>query len=512
MRRMSDMKEDFLKRTEEIKEVISNMPLNNKKNRDKYTQYIKEQLEIFSSERDTIVSEIKSRVSKIESREKKKGISFENKEKEFEDLVSKLIVMNTWNTPYEKLELDRTVYEINHYYKDNLDALNDDIRDAVNCFKKVGVNLCVKDFFYSSYVKKYMEVILDTSLDNSIIKKRLDDVYWKSPKVMNQIACNINYLYHSNEKNFVRYFDKLKTDLLSNDTYDNICKRYAELVYDKEHVGYQMDTIISELMSGKLNIKDYSYDKLVSYQSSISNGDVDIDNYEALYSSLNEYKVYKEYSFLIDKVKEIYQNKGQYKNIYKNLRKDISKLESKLLKVNKKINIQNKFFHNINKINSLDLEVDSLTDSLMEKYHDLSFCYVQELISGFSDSVSYYDILLLMCSHYVYFRKLMVENQEGISDVDILRKRKELFCFLMNGNLHILPNIKIMEDINIPRVIGDKYQLLNIKLSVDDIENNSDGIMELIRKILIIYSIKNSDIDYSELLFQYNTLSILDGE
>ena len=215
---------------------------------------------------------------------------------------------------------------------------------------------------------------------------------------------------------------------------------------------------------------------------------------------------------MIDKVKEIYQNKGQYKNIYKNLRKEITKLEGKLLKTNKKIDTQNKYFHNANKISALELEVNNLTDSLMEKYHEISFCYVQELISNFSDSISYYDILLIMCSHYVYFRDLMITNQEGISDEELIKKREELFQFLMRGDLHILPNIKIMEEVNIPRMIRDKYSLLNIKVSDDDIDNNSDGIMEVIRKILIIHTIINSNIEYDELLFQWNTLDILNGE
>ena len=316
------MKEEFLKREEAIKEVISNMPLTNKKNKDKYIEYVREQLTIFSSEKENIVKEIRDRVDKIKSREKKKSISFDNKEKELQDIISKLMVFNSWNTPYEKLGLDKTIYEINHYYRDNLDALNEDIKDAIECYRKVGVTLTVKDFFYSSYVKAYMEVMLDSKLDSGAIKKRLDDVYWKSPKVMNQIACNFNYLYFKYEKYFIRYFEGLKKNILSQSTYDELSKGYQKLVFDRERYDYQIDNIVQCFMDGSLAIKDYSLDKLASYQGNISNGDVGIDNYEALYFSLNEYKVYKEYSFLIDKVKEVYQNKGQYKNIYKNLRKE----------------------------------------------------------------------------------------------------------------------------------------------------------------------------------------------
>lgn len=501
-------KDEFLKRVEEIKEVLASMPQNNKKNREKYLMYIKEQLDIFSLERDAFIKEIKKRVNKTIDKEKKYSADTDKKSDD-NNLIIDLEVFNSWNTPYQKQDLDRIIFEINHYYKDNLDALNEDIKDAIKCFENVGIKLTINDFCYSSYVRQYMDVILNNHDDGKVIKKRLDDVYWKSPKVMNQIACNFNYLYYKYEKKFLRYYEDKKKEILSHGSYVDLVHKYSSIKRDLFMREFNMGNIISSILDGSINIKDYSDDKLKSYESSMGDGDVDIESYDDLYFSLNEYRVYKEYSFIIDKVKELYQNKGQYKNVYKNLRKEISKLEGNLFKVNKKINMQNKFFKNENKIELLELQVNNLTDSLIEKYSSLQDEYVHEVISGWNDNVSYFDILKFISSHYLYFRKLLIENQEEISDIDILNKRRDLVSYLYNDELHFLPNISIMDDANIPMIIGDKYQLVNIKISSEEISENSDNYMELLKKIKIINVIHNSDIDYLELLFQVDTKDII---
>ena len=314
------MKEEFLKRIDEIKEVLSNMPQNNKKNKDKYLEYIREQLSIFYDLKDGTVDEIERRVKAIKGKVKSKGIDFSKSEEKIIELYQKLVVFDRWNTPYEKIDLDRIIFEINHYYKDNLDALNEDIRDAIECFKRVGVNLSVRDFIYSSYVNQYMSVILNQEEDVKAISKRLDDVYWKSPKVMNQIACNFQYLYYQYEKKFLNYYAKLEKDICLEESYDVLHDKYDELLLEKFKAENSIENIVSLVMNGDINIKDYSEDKLHNYEESISNGHIDSLHYIEFYYSLEEYKVYKEYAFIIDKVKELYQNKVQYKNVYKNLR------------------------------------------------------------------------------------------------------------------------------------------------------------------------------------------------
>ena len=502
-------KDDFEMHTNNIKEVLSNMPVNNRKNKSKYLEYILEQLDIFTKERDILYNEIVSRVKTIKAKERNNVISFDDIDKKIEELRNELLIFNQFNSPYEKIDMDRIIYEINHYYKDNLDALNEDIRDAIKCFQTVGVNLTIQDFCYSEYVNKYMSVILCNDNNSKDIKKRLDDVYWKSPSVMKQIASNFDYLYYKYEKYFVRYYQNKEKEILLGKKYKDICCEYCKFIRDKDIEEYDINNVVKLIMNNSINIKDYSEDKLKSYEDSISSGSVDMENYIELYYSLLEYKVYKEYGFIIDKIKELFQNRNQYKNQYKNIKKEIDRLERNLFKINKKIRFQDKYFKNQKKRELLELEVNKLTDSLNLKYNELHEGYVNEKISLFNAHVSYYDVLRLVVSNYVYFRRLVLDNQEGISDKEILESRDFLSRFLLNDNLHFLPNIMIMDDVNISQIIGDKYKLLNINISDEEIDSNTDGYMEIIKKILIINSINTSNITYDELLFQWNTKDIV---
>ena len=108
-------KNEFNKSIESIKEVLSNMPQNNKKNKLKYLEYIKENIDIYKGYENSIINEINKRNEEIEKRIGKRGIDFSNNDKECNQLLEKLYDVNIWNTPYEKIGLDRIIYEINHY-------------------------------------------------------------------------------------------------------------------------------------------------------------------------------------------------------------------------------------------------------------------------------------------------------------------------------------------------------------------------------------------------------------
>ena len=115
----------------------------------------------------------------------------QKKRKEYED---KLLILNQYSTSYEKIGLYRLVYEIMHFYKDDFDALNDDINSAITCFKEVGVIVKEELFCYSPYVKEYMNLILNKAGEEKI-KNCFENIYWKCPNIIFQIALNFKYLY-----------------------------------------------------------------------------------------------------------------------------------------------------------------------------------------------------------------------------------------------------------------------------------------------------------------------------
>ena len=59
--------------------------------------------------------------------------------------------------------LDRVVYNVNGYYKSNLERLNTELIECVKQFQKVGIKLIAQDFDVSEYAKKYMGYIIARS-------------------------------------------------------------------------------------------------------------------------------------------------------------------------------------------------------------------------------------------------------------------------------------------------------------------------------------------------------------
>lgn len=490
-----------------IKEVLSNMPKNNKKNKLKYVEYISGLMKEYLDLSDELSKEIKFRYEEIISKIKRSDIDFSNidtRKKEYED---KLLVLNQYSTPYEKIGLDKLIYEIMHFYKDDFDALNEDINSAIKCFEKIGVELKEDSFCYSPYVKEYMSLILNKEGIEKL-KNCFDSIYWKCPNIIFQIALNFKYLYYKYEKNFVKYYQlkkrEIKVDIkeLTNDYNRLIIKKCQEEAND-------LNKILTKFLDKSLNIGDYDPEKVVKYENSLSDEKLDIDVISKFYNSLYEYKGYLEYSYIIDEFIKLYNEKDKYKNVYKNSLKEIKKQESNIIKINKKISMQDKYFKNTKKKNILLLNLNEQVELVHTKYNELEFNKFYEIISTLDDNTSYYDILNLSISYYIYLREVITKENDGISDEEINLKISSLRNFLLNSNLNILKNIKIKDNVDIALLISDRYKLLNLNVTKEDIESNIASLMDTLEKLKISNVINNSNVTYEELQYLYNTKDIL---
>ena len=502
-------KDLYITQTNEIKEVLTNMPQNNKNNKQKYISYIKEQLNKYSQMKDALVEEIKLRNINLTIKEKKYIVDYTKSKEEKGKLFNQLMILNDKNTPYEKIGLDKIIFNINRYYEENLEFLNEEIAKAINCFKEVGVNLTSDDFWYSRYLNQYMKLLLNDA-NSSEVKQKLNDIYWKAPNIINQLAMNFNNLYFKYEKYFNEYYKNKMEQILSSSPKDTLIVNYNGLTDSINREDYSIYNISKKFISGEDNVKDFSMDKCNSYLNSFGVSDINNDNLVKLSDTLYEYSMYLKYKFLIDGFINIYKEKDKYKNVYKNLRKEIVKEEGKVKKINKKIAFQEKWSKNNNdKIEMLEIDLNTLIVSLKDKYADLQIQKINELISGLTNNLSYFDILKIISSNYIYLRKELTANNEGITDSEINDAQLEISRFLLSNKLTILDNVSVLDTNSIPNTISNMYRLLNIKIDESEIENNVDNYIELLRKIKIIKEINNSDITYDELLFQVDSQGII---
>ena len=222
-------------------EVLSSMPLKTLKNQENYLQTITDEIDKYNQKIEAIYNELEKRVALY------KGMhyqSYEDYEKILNELSKALNYTNNISTPYEKIGLDKLVYQLSHYQnrEDDLKSQSENLLKIIKMFKLAGINLTPKDFNYTKSVQNYMEIFFENinNLDSPKLKTAFETTYWRSPDIITQIELNIRYLYLKNQKKFENYINNLCKQLLSkfNNGEKSIIDDYAYLHTKLENVKY----------------------------------------------------------------------------------------------------------------------------------------------------------------------------------------------------------------------------------------------------------------------------------
>ena len=444
-------------------EVLNALPRNNKKNEKIYITKLMEVLDKYKEIKKITESEIIKRKNRYESLEKNTKIDALTTK--INSIKQLLPLINPYGSSYEKSNLDKVLYELGHFYENDLEKVNEDIKKTIQIFETVGVLLDIDDFNYSFYSKKYMTKFLENKTQE--LKQYFEELYWKCPDIITHITLNFKYLYYQNKKKFDLYYNTKKFELINlKEEYENLYKEKEELIRTSAFLLQQ------SFLENKLNINDYTIDKVSkAYKSIVSEEKIDLIKNEVikLYNNVIEYKNYLEFIPIIDNIKELYKEKDKYKNIYLNKKKEIEKLEKKLYKNTKalfKITKERKF----EVINSL---VNNEIIELKQKYNELEYNYFLEQIMNLDESTTIYDLFNLALSNYNYLMK----NEE----IDI----KKLNSFITNPRINILKNILINDTKDISMLIIDRYNLFGFELKKEQLEqSNLDNLIKELEIIL----------------------------
>lgn len=120
-------------------------------------------------------------------------------------------------------------------------------------------------------------------------------------------------------------------------------------------------------------------------------------------------------------------------------------------------------------------------------YDELDFDRFYDIVSSLEDNTSYYDILLLVKSCFVYLRSIYKDNDESVEDnyiYDIINSIDDLLYCPYNT---LVDNINIVNTKDLGIVISDKYRLMNFNINSDMLDiNNIDSIINICKKDFIL--------------------------
>ena len=515
---MKELVENIEKQITTDKEVISVLPRNGIKAIKTLLKTISDMTEKYENLNEKLLKEIEDRYTELTTVEENKEIP----QLEQEILKYDMAEKNTdTRSSFEKMGLDRVVYNVNGYYKSNLERLNKELIFSVKQFEKVGIKLTAEDFCISEYAKKYMEVLLREAYEGDInseaVKNTFEKVYWQCSEVVSHLYVNIRYIYDRYENQIDKFYNEKAQEILKSLslTLEGVEEKKAELIKQKNQIEETDNkNILDKFYTGSLNINDYKEDNYKRIYLELTNKDVtklsetekrEIDeNIDKLNTNLTEYAKYLEYKFLVEEVlqtrQELLKNaeankdKKVKKTQYELIKEEIKKLQTEIFKLNAKIEKQNKGFFDRKKEEKKDsiaiLQRNNLVLDLKKTYMQLDEEMIkQKILQNLDETSSLYDVIKFASSYYGYMAKVMIKNNEDITDKEIGEKAEKIRKFVNFSNFTVINHVNISDTKELSIIIKDKYKLLGMQISKENFEE--DSIEDLIRKVKIINNYNN---------------------
>jgi hypothetical protein len=492
---------------EEIKAIKDNLnvlPHNNNKTLLKYNEYIEENQKKYTEQLNLVKEEITKRYNKIENIKVNNDIEKLNENNLDFDFLQTL---NERVSSYAKMNLDVLLYRLHYFYKDNLDEVNNVLKEILIKFKEVGIKLTSNDFTYSNYVNSYMKVFFNSMSDSNLLHKSFESLYWECPDLITQIELNFKSLYLRNEKIINKYYIDKSSNSKKTDYYINEYLKNKELLNTLLHTDHNY--LMSSLLHKELNIMDYNdvnIDKINKKLIQNKDSDSNYQNLLKLKASLMEYNNYLNYQYIIEDIKKLYTDKNTYKGKYESILKNISKKEKELFGLNSKLNKTGLFALKDNKKGEVKLKINAIIIELSQLYKDLDDNTMTDYIYKYiTDESTYYDILLSTSDHYYYLATLLKLNDEKITIEEINENINNLKKYLFESELSIINNVRIKEEKNISQIIIDHYKLLNLNLVDDDLlKDNITLTIKNVNTLITNYDLINSKVDLKKVSFALN--------
>jgi len=484
-------------------------------------EYVEEQIKKFDKYQVEVYRLLKLRVNSLLPSDKSNHYDSLKKNIEKE---KQIIVFN--NSDYSidfKLGIFKLISSIDINDDVSLNTINNTFLNIIKIFEDASIKLTISDFTYSMFTEKYMHVFLDNIEKNNrfeeVMKKCFDSIYWECPDIIKHLKLNFWSLLEKYEEKLKIYTDAVSYQLLQKTGYDknslidkylgNVNKYNLEVSRDEF---YNLDSFLSK----KKNVLDYLDDSATRVKNldqfvidgefkDIEDSSKFYDNMVELAHTLSVLKLYYRYEFIIKDIQDKYSKKDANKSVFSNKLKEVNTEEGKRKKIyNDYLKACGKnLFHKVNeekiKSNKLAINEEILKlDTLYNELHDLE---IVELINKKVNSTdSLYDLFSLSYESYYYLEKMFNEHFKDSDDYSFEEELNKYFDFIYSPYNDFLKKINGFSMVDVSSVITDKYRLLGINVTNDNISvDNLDSFMDSVNYVKFIDDILKGDLSFDDI-------------
>ena len=276
-----------------------------------------------------------------------------------------------------------------------------------------------------------------------------------------------------------------------------------------EKIAIEPRLIQEKFLSGKLNIKNFTEEKISADISKLLPKDIAEEvytneeiknNINKFLNSLYEYQNYMKFKYILDDIKQYYKEKDNYKKSYITTKKEIQKLENKLQKLNKKASRLG-FFGIKKREYKQTSEIKVLIHEIKEKYRELDINkFYNKIYTELNESSTIYDVLNLANSYYVYLTSCIIKEFKNIQPDEIAQEIKSLDNFLNNPYNTIINHTLITDEDDLSIIIKDRYKLLKFTVEKEDLgTNNISSLISKLENIQMAINMKKANIKVEDI-------------
>ena len=480
--------------------------------------YVKEQIEHLTEYKNKIFEELKRRVNVLLPSNRNEY--FTQEENKLESLKDLLIYSNKYMSDNFKIGL----YDLTSKLVKNVsfDLLNDTIDKFISSFRAMNINLTIKDFSYTMYLKEYFETYFKTT-DEVDRKEKFESIYWECPNLVDEIRSNMFNIISRYKKEINIYTTNKLNDLLKENKIElsNLDEIYR-LTREKYEDEMESDEylLLQSFITGQYKIDDYLKGSAVRdkiYNTFVFSGKYDDlpveekikyrDSMKDLYKTLKYLKTYYQYEFIVKDLIDKYLKKDSAKNDYLSAVKDLQADNKEREKINAdyiKASGVGLFAKNDeNKKTLLKVKMNEAFSKLNEdfgRYNEIKISY--NLLDNVRDSSNIHELLMTALTSYNYLvSKIDEMNVENLS-YDLEEEIDNYIKFLYDSNGDFIEGIFMSNSESIAEIISNKFKLLNIKIEKEQISKDAiDAILSDIGFINNVQNIENNRLSLENIKF-----------